>query len=109
MPEDVQWVFGHALDEAQAGGKHSSAKALRGFGGASVLELVEDDSSGTYRAVYTVRFAKAVYVLHCFQKKSKRGISTPQTEVDKIRKRLNIAEQHYREHYGTQSEPQTDH
>lgn len=68
------------------------AKALRGFGGAGVLELVEDDSAGTYRAVYTVRFATAVYVLHVFQKKSKRGRATPQRDLELIRQRLKEAQ-----------------
>ena len=73
MPEDVKDVFGHAIDLAQAGGKHQDAKALTGFGSAGVLEVVEGDRSDTYRAVYTVKFSGWIYVLHCFQKKSKTG------------------------------------
>ena len=68
MPDDVQDVFGHAIDLAQAGGRHQDAKALSGFGSAGVLEVVEDFRGDTFRAVYTVKFAGWVYVLHCFQK-----------------------------------------
>jgi phage-related protein len=71
---------------------HDSAKVLKGFGGAGVIEVVEDDAGGTYRAVYTVKFAEAVFVLHCFQKKSKRGIATPKEDMDIINARLKIAE-----------------
>lgn len=77
LPMDGRRFFGYALSLAQAGDQHDVAKVLKGFGGAGVLEAVEDDAGGTYRAVYTVRFAEAVFVLHCFQKKSKRGIATP--------------------------------
>ena len=72
-----------------------SAKPLRGFGGAGVLELIEDYSSNTYRAVYTVRFAGKIYVLHVFQKKSKRGVATPRQDLDLIRNRLKLAEALY--------------
>ena len=72
--------------------RSAAAKVLKGFGGAGVLELVEDDEGGTYRAVYTVRFAQAVFVLHCFQKKSKRGIATPKEDMEIIRARLKVAE-----------------
>ena len=65
---------------------------LKGFGGAGVLELIEDDIGGTYRAVYTVKFAEAVFVLHCFQKKSKRGVATPKVDMDIIQARLKVAE-----------------
>jgi phage-related protein len=65
---------------------------LKGFGGAGVLEVVEDDAGGTYRAVYTVRFEEAVFVLHCFQKKSKRGIETPKQDMDIVHARLKAAE-----------------
>ena len=92
LPVDVRKFFGHALDFAQRGDKHDAAKVLQGFGGAGVLELVEDDQDGTYRAVYTVKFAKAVFVLHCFSKKSKRGIETPKEDMDIIRARLKVAE-----------------
>jgi phage-related protein len=73
MPESVQDTFGYALYLAQTGAKHDQAKALQGFGSAGVLEVIEDSIGSTYRAVYTVRFANAVYVLHCFQKKSSGG------------------------------------
>ena len=91
MPDDVKDVFGHAIDLAQAGGKHPDAKALSGFGSAGVLEVVEDHQGDTYRAVYTVRFTAWVYVLHCFQKKSKSGIKTPQPDLDLIKARLKAA------------------
>ena len=81
VPEEVKDVFGHAIDLAQAGGKHQDAKAMSGFGSADVLEVVEDFRSDTYRAVYTVKFSGWIYVLHCFQKKSKRGIKTPKEDV----------------------------
>ena len=95
MPEDVKDVFGHAIDLAQAGGKHQDAKALTGFGSAGVLEVVEDTQGDTYRAVYTVNFAGWIYVLHCFQKKSKSGVSTPKPDIDLINSRLKIAKQDF--------------
>ncbi len=82
---------------AQSGDKHDAAKVLKGYGGAGVLEVVEDDIGGTYRAVYTVKFAAAVFVLHCFQKESKRGIDTPKEEMDIIHARLKIAEAYVKE------------
>lgn len=69
LPADVRRFFGYALSLAQAGDQHDAAKVLKGFGGAGVLEVVDDDVGGTYRAVYTVKFKEAVFVLHCFQKK----------------------------------------
>jgi phage-related protein len=95
FPEDVKDAMGFALHLAQTGKKHPHAKPLKGFGGASVLEVVEDEAGDTYRAVYTVRFAKAIYVLHAFQKKSKTGVKTPKKELDLIRNRLKSAEMHY--------------
>ena len=92
LPTLVRRFFGHALHFAQCGDRHETAKPLKGFGGAGVLELVEDDSGDTYRAVYTVRFEEAVFVLHCFQKKSKRGIATPKDDRNVIRARLKAAE-----------------
>jgi phage-related protein len=92
LPPDVRRFFGFALSLAQSGDQHDAAKVLKGFGGAGVLEVVEDDSGGTYRAVYTVKFAEAVFVLHCFQKKSKRGIETPREDINIIRARLKLAE-----------------
>jgi phage-related protein len=95
MPEDVKDTFGHAIDLAQAGGRYQGAKVLAGFGSAGVLEVVEDSRGDTYRAVYTVKFSGWVYVLHCFQKKSKSGIKTPQEDLDLIRSRLQIAREDY--------------
>ena len=92
LPADVRRFFGYALSLAQAGDQHDAAKVLKGFSGAGVLEVVEDDVSGTYRAVYTVKFKEAVFVLHCFQKKSKRGIATPKEDMDIIHARLKVAQ-----------------
>jgi len=94
LPDEVQDAFGYALHLAQAGKKHEHAKPLKGFGSAGVLEVVEDCRSSTYRAVYTVKLAGAVYVLHCFQKKSTQGIATPKPDMDVIRDRLKAAEAH---------------
>ena len=96
MPEEVQDVIGFALHQAQIGAKSDVAKPLKGFGSAGVVEIVEDWHGDTYRAVYTVRFSNAVYVLHCFQKKSVKGIRTPTSDLDKIRERLKAAEAHAR-------------
>ena len=93
LPVPIRKFFGHALDFAQHGDKHESAKVLKGFGGAGVLEIVEDGRAGTYRAVYTIKFKEAVFVLHVFQKKSKQGIATPKPDMDIIRERLKVAEQ----------------
>ncbi len=92
LPEDVVDVFGYALYLAQIGRKHDQAKPLKGFGSAGVLEIVEDWKGSTFRSVYTVRFESAIYVLHVFQKKSKRGIATPKSDLDLIRQRLRVAE-----------------
>ena len=94
MPDEVIDVFGFALHLAQSGKKHSQAKVLKGFGGAGVLEVVEDHIGDTYRAVYTVKFGQSVYVLHCFQKKSKQGIQTPKQDIERIRERLKEAQEH---------------
>jgi phage-related protein len=96
FPDAVQDLMGYALYIAQTGGIHGSARPLKGFGGAGVLEIVEDHQSGTYRAIYTVKFADAVYVLHAFQKKSKAGIKTPASEMELVRQRLRIADQDHR-------------
>jgi phage-related protein len=95
MPEQVKDVFGHAIDLAQAGGKHQDAKAMGGFGSAGVLEVVEDHRSDTYRAVYTIKFSGWIYVLHCFQKKSKSGIKTPKEDITLITTRLKAAKRDY--------------
>jgi phage-related protein len=92
LPAEVVRFFGHALHFAQHRESHSAAKVLKGFGGGGVLEIVENDAGGTYRAVYTVKFETAVFVLHCFQKKSRSGIATPKSDMDIIRARLKIAE-----------------
>ena len=92
MPSDVQDVFGFALHLAQSGQKHPDTKPLKGFAGAGVLEVVENYKRDTYRAVYTVRYVGVVYVLHCFQKKSKKGIATPKQDIKLIKSRLKIIE-----------------
>ena len=97
LPERVIHVFGYALYLAQAGRKHDQAKPMKGFGSAGVLEMVEDWEGNTYRAVYTVQFAESVFVLHVFQKKSKRGVATPKKELDLIRERWKLAGQLARE------------
>jgi len=94
MPDSVKDTFGFALFLAQTGKKHDQVKPLKGFGSAGVLEVIENSESGTYRAVYTVKFAKAVYVLHCFQKKSTHGIATPKPDMNIIQERLKAAEAH---------------
>ena len=96
FPEDVKDVMGYALHQAQAGDKSTAAKPLKGFGGAGVLEIVDDHDGDTFRAVYTVRFGDSVYVLHAFQKKSKRGAGTPRTEIETIKSRLKLAEADHR-------------
>jgi phage-related protein len=93
----VQRHIGQALYAAQCGEEYPSVKALRGFGGRSVLEILALDDTGTYRAVYTVRYRDAIYVLHAFQKKSKKGIATPKKELDLIAQRLAAAERDHRE------------
>ena len=92
LPEEVRRHFGHALFEAQSGREAIGVKPLKGFGGRGVLEVLEDHEGSTYRAVYTVRFATAVYVLHAFQKKSKSGIATPKHVIDLVASRLKDAE-----------------
>ena len=92
LPDAVQDVFGYALHVVQSGGKPRTAKPLKGFKSGGILELVDDHARDTFRAVYTVRFATAVYVLHAFQKKAKKGIATPQADIDLIRQRLRDAE-----------------
>ncbi len=98
FPARVQNEFGFALYLVQTGQHPPAAKPLKGLG-SGVIELVEDFDGDTYRAVYTVRFGKVVYVLHAFKKKSKRGTKTPQTDVDLIRRRLGDAERDYRKRF----------
>ncbi len=97
FPEEVKDAIGYALFEAQVGRKSLSAKPLAGFGGAGVLEVIEDFQRNTYRAVYTVKFSELIYVLHAFQKKSKKGIATPKVEVELIKQRLKLAEEDYKQ------------
>lgn len=97
LPLKVQRSVGYALYLAQLGLEHTSAKPLTGFGGRGVLEVVEDEISGTYRAVYTVKFKEAIYVLHAFQKKSKKGRETPKEEMEIVKTRLKIAEHKHKE------------
>jgi phage-related protein len=97
FPRPVQRKCGFALRHAQMGSKHPDAKPLKGFRGAGVLEIVEDLEGSTYRAVYTVSFPKAVFMLHAFQKKAKKGIKTPKQKVELIKKRLKLAEEQYAE------------
>ncbi len=99
FPDDVQNHLGFALGRAQLGSKHQNAKAWKGDG-PGVLEVVEDYRGDTFRAVYTVRFESAVYVLHVFQKKSKRGIATPKADQDLITRRLRDAQRDYEERQG---------
>ena len=91
LPPSVVDTFGYALYLAQTGRRHEQTKILGGFGDASVIEVVESANRSTYRAVYTVRFSNAVYVLHVFQKKSKSGIATPKPDMDLIEERLKQA------------------
>ena len=98
FPGPVQDRVGFAVYQAQVGLKHRDAKPLKGLG-SSVLEVVSRYDGDTYRAAYTVRFKAAVYVLHAFQKKAKRGAETPKPDIELIKRRLKAAEQHYRDTY----------
>src|SRR3954470_23171537 len=100
FPPEVRRVMGQAIDDAQLGLESPVAEALKGFGGRGVLEIVDDFDGDTYRAVYTVKFAGVIYVLHAFQKKSKKGIETPKRDIELVKARLKLAEAHYRENYG---------
>src|SRR6267142_4437465 len=93
FPEAVQDLMGYALYVAQRGGKHQDAKVLSGFGGAGVLEVIKDHRGDTFRAVYTLKYAGKVYVLHIFQKKSKTGRATPHRDIELIKQRLREVEQ----------------
>lgn len=97
FPRAVRIDIGHALFTAQEGQTDPAATPLKGFGGASVLEIVASQGGNAWRAVYTVRFQDAIYVLHEFQKKSTKGIATPAREMNLIRQRLAEAERDYRE------------
>ncbi len=99
VPEAVKDELGTALSVAQFGGKHPSAKPWKGEG-SGIFEVVEDYRGDTYRAVYTVRFEGAVYVLHAFQKKSPKGIKTAQTDIELVSQRLKAAKEDYQARYG---------
>jgi phage-related protein len=100
LPEEVRELFAYALKIALRGGEHEDAKPLKGFNGRAVLEVVCDFRNSTFREIYTVRFEEAVYVLHIFQKKSKKGIATPKEDMDLIKQRLKWAEALQRKLYG---------
>jgi phage-related protein len=103
LPERVRDIVGYALYRAQQGQMAERAKLLKGLG-PGIVEIVADYDRNAYRAVYTVRFARAIYVLHLFQKKSKTGIATPKTEIDRVLARLRTAAEHYRTHYGEEQD-----
>ena len=96
FPDEVRGTIGHALHQAQCGEEADSAKALQGFGGRSILEIVDDFEGNTYRVIYTVRFKGLIYVLHAFQKKSKKGTATPKQTIDLIKSRLRDTENDFR-------------
>ncbi len=96
LPEEVRKTIGYGLYVAQQGDMPDHAKVLKGFGGAGVIEIIDSDEAGTYRAVYTVKIVDSVFVLHVFQKKSKQGIKTPQQDIDLIHQRLKMAEEIYK-------------
>src|SRR5262245_19738690 len=104
MPMEVRRAVGYALFAAQQGEKHDDTKVLKGFGDAGVLEVIARHDGDTFRAVYTVRFGDVVYVLHVFQKKSKRGIATPKKELKLIRKRLRLAEEDHKQWRATKGQ-----
>lgn len=95
MPEAVKDEVGHTLYLVQEGDTPGNVKPLKGFGGAGVLEVIESHDGNAYRAVYTVKFQEAVYVLHCFQKKSRSSIATPKQDIDLVKARLKEAEQEH--------------
>ncbi|MDP2602035.1 MAG: type II toxin-antitoxin system RelE/ParE family toxin [Deltaproteobacteria bacterium] len=92
FPKRVRFDIGQALYAAQLGDTDPAAKPLRGFGGTKVMEIIDRHDTNTYRAVYTVQFAGVIYALHAFQKKSKRGIATPQKDIELIHRRLAEAQ-----------------
>jgi phage-related protein len=91
FPDTVKQDVGHALFIAQEGGRAASVKTLQGFGGGSIVEIVEDHDGDTYRCVYTTKLSDVIAVLHAFQKKSKHGIATPKHEMELVAKRLKLA------------------
>ena len=105
MPKNVSVTMGVALFDAQRGEKSPDAKPLKGFKGGGVLEVVANYDGNTYRAIYTLKLKGVVYVLHCFQKKSKKGVATPKPDIDLIHQRMKTAEAHFQKHYaGRKSE-----
>ena len=100
FPVDVQSEIGNALHSVQWGGVPIDSKPLKGFGGASVAEIAVRHDTNAYRAVYTVKFARAIYVLHCFQKKSKSGIATTKQDLELIKSRLRDAREDYEAKFG---------
>lgn len=96
LPKEIRKTFGFGLYLAQTGLMHENAKPLKGFGGASVIEIIDMDRSGTYRAVYTVKIKDTIFVLHIFQKKSKQAIKTPKEDIDLIHSRLKQAEDYFK-------------
>jgi phage-related protein len=99
FPGAVQEAIDLALYAAQHGGRANNTKLWKGTRGGTTLEVVEAHRGDAYRAIYTVRFPRAVYVLHVFKKKSKHGIKTPREDIETIERRLRVAEQHYRQHF----------
>jgi len=99
FPDEVQDVMGYALHLAQCGEKANNTKPLTGFKGASVMEITDEYDGNAYRAVYTVKFQDVVYVLHVFQKKSKKGITTPKSHIQLIEQRLKRAKEYHDQHY----------
>ena len=95
LPTEVRQPFGQAIRHAQEGSRHPDAKSMKGFGDSKIVEVVEDHKGDTFRAIYTIRFAGLVFVLHVFQKKSTKGVATPKPIMDTIHRRLKEAEQIY--------------
>ena len=102
FPESARRAIGYALGVAQLGGKHPAAKPWHGAG-PGVMEVVESADGNAFRSVYTVRFERAVYVLHCFQKKSPSGARTARTDIDLVHHLLAAAARHYEENYGQEN------
>ena len=107
MPEDIQDAFGKALLQAQFGGRAANAETLHGFGGASVIEIKEDEGGSTYRLIYTVRYPRYVYALHAFKKKSHHESQTPKQDRELIQTRLSAAEADHAQAPAVEQEPQT--
>ncbi|MCE5317240.1 MAG: type II toxin-antitoxin system RelE/ParE family toxin [Parachlamydia sp.] len=100
LPDEVRELFAYALAVALTGGQHENAKPLKGFNGRSTMEVVDDYLNNTFREVYTIRYEEAIYVLHIFKKKSKKGIATPKADIELIQQRLKWAEAIHRKKYG---------